>query len=384
MPTNSLSDARCKASKPADKPYKLFDGGGLFLYVAESGSKIWRCAYRLNGKPKTKSFGPYPEVSLSEAREKRDALKKSLRDGDDPMADRKAKRKGITFAEACSEYFGGRDDISPSYKKNATRGLEMHLYAGLGDRNISSIGRADLLIELNKMNAAGLYDYVRKVRMWSSQVFSWAVEHGHTEINPASLIDPEKAFGKRTVESFAALDYHELPEFIERLRMERDLQSVLACWMLAYTWVRTNELRMMTWSEIKGDTWLIPEGKMKRRKDHIVPLSTQAQEIIEQMKARSNGSDYVFPHPFRKDRPMSENAVLYMIGRMGFKGRMTGHGFRSVGSTWANENGYNPDAIERQLAHVPENKVRSAYNRAAYLDERRKMLQDWADWLSSN
>jgi integrase len=161
---------------------------------------------------------------------------------------------------------------------------------------------------------------------------------------------------------------------------------VLACRLMALTWVRTQELRFMEWSEFEqeGTLWRIPQGKMKRRFEHLVPLSTQAQAVIATMKARWAGSKYVFPCDAgrRKDRPMSENAVLYLIGRIGYEHRMTGHGWRSVASTWANESGrYHNDAIERQLAHTPDNKVRAIYNRAAYLPERRKMMQDWADWL---
>lgn len=385
MPTNTLRDALCKAAKPGEKAYKMFDGGGLHLFVSPTGSKTWRIAYRVAGKPQTMSVGPYPEVSLADARAKRDDLKATLRNGGDPMAPRRATRKGMTLREASEAYWAGRKDISPSYRANAERGIEMHLFKKLGDANIGSITRDALLDALTHVDAAGLHVYVRKIRMWVGQVFDWAVENGHATINPAALIKPEKAFGKAMVESFAALSLREMPDFLKRLNMEATLQSVLACKLLAYTWVRTNELRMMEWTEIdKGDAlWIIPAGKMKRRKDHLVPLSRQAMDIIKMMHARNSGSIYVFPSDRRDDRPMSENAILYLIHRIGYKGRMTGHGFRSVASTWANENGFNPDAIERQLAHVPDNKVRSIYNRAAYLPERRAMLQDWADWFDS-
>ena len=385
MPTNTLTDARCKAFKPADKAQKMFDGGGLYLFVAPSGAKTWRAAYRLAGKEKTISFGPYPAVSLAEARQKRDALKATLRDGGDPMAPRKATRKGMTLSEASAAYWAGRKDLSDSYRMNAERGIEMHLLPVLGDRPVGSITRDDLLAELMRMDAAGLHVYVRKVRMWAGQVFEWAVEHGHASINPAALIRPEKAFGRAVVESFAALTLRCLPDFLQRLALEQDLQSVLACRLLAYTWVRTNELRMMEWSEIDESSgqWIIPAGKMKRRRDHIVPLPRQAMAIIKEMAARRRGSIYVFQSDRRVDRPMSENAILYLIHRIGYKGRMTGHGWRSVASTWANERGYSPDAIERQLAHVPDDKVRAIYNRAEYLTERRDMLQAWADWVES-
>ena len=383
MLTNKLNEAKCRAAKAGEKPVKLFDGGGLYLFVSPTGSKTWRVSYRVGGKAQQKSLGPYPDVSLAEARKKRDELKGQLRDGVDPMRERRARRSGLTLEAACRDFWSGRKDVSESYRQNALRALEMHLWPGLGNVPINAIDRSLLLAELQRIDAKGLHEYVRKTRMWVGQVFEWAVENEHCAINPALLINPEKAFGKSAVESFAALDPRDMPDFVQRLNMERDLQSVLACRMLAYTWVRTNELRNMLWSEIDGDVWLIPAGKMKRGKDHLVPLSRQAVDVLTTLKARSRDSAYVFPAEHRDDRPMSENTVLYLIHRIGYKGRMTGHGFRSVASTWANERGYNPDAIERQLAHVPGDKVRAVYNRAAYLPERRAMLQDFADWFDS-
>lgn len=385
MPTNTLSDARCKAARPAEKAYKLFDGGGLFLYVSPTGSRTWRMAYRVAGKPQTMSFGPYPEVSLAEARERRDAEKAKLRSGEDPMAARRVMRRGISLAEANEAYWAGRKDLTDAYRENARRGIEMHLGPRLGNRILASITRDDLLGELQRMDAAGKHSYVRKVRMWSSQLFEWGMENSYCTINPAAMIRPEKAFSKAPVEHFAALELAEVPGLIQRLAMEGELQSVLACLMLAYTWVRTVELRKMEPEEIDWDEaiWRIPGRKMKRKKDHLVPLPRQAMEILRKMKARSPGSRFVFPCDRRNDRSMSENAILYLLHRIGYKGNMTGHGWRTVASTWANENGYKPDAIERQLAHSPEDKVRAAYNRAEYLPERREMLQAWADWLDS-
>lgn len=383
MPTNTLTDAKCKGAKPAEKDFKMYDGGGLFMFVSAKGAKTWRLAYRFAGKPKTMGFGPYPAVSLAAAREKRDEAKRSLADGQDPMAPRRAIAKGTTLRQATDAYWDGRKDVTDAYRANAKRGIEMHLYPSLGDHNVGAITRDDLLADLNRMDAAGLHVYVRKVRMWIGQVFEWAIEQGMAQINPAALINPKKAFGKAKVESFAALELRDVPAFIDRLRMERDIQSVLACKLLAYTWVRTGELRMMLWSEVDMDAgvWIVPAGKMKRKRDHMVPLPHQAVAILRQLKERSRGSEYVFPGDRRQDRPMSENAVLYLLHRMGYKGAMTGHGWRSVASTWANESGYNEDAIELQLSHVPDNKVRAVYNRAKYIDERRAMLQAHADWL---
>lgn len=381
MPTNQLSDARCRGVKATDKAQKLFDGEGLHLFVTPKGAKVWRLAYRLSGTPKTMSFGPYPAVGLAEARQKRDKAKAMLRDGLDPMSERQHKKVALTLDQASAEYWAGRKDISPSYIANATRAIDQHLGPHIGSMDVGRVTRQQLLDALLIMDAKGLHEYVRKTRMWVGQVFDWAVERGLAEINPAALIKPEKAFGKSKVEHFAALELREIPAFLERLSFEGELQSVLAMRLLALTWVRTNELRFMRWDEVDGNTWLIPAGKMKRRLDHVVPLSAQAVELLEVLKQRAGSSVYVFPSERSKERPISENAILALLARMGYKGRMTGHGWRSVGSTWANENGYPPDVIERQLAHVPADAVRSAYNRAIYMEARRKMLQDWSEWL---
>lgn len=385
MATNTLTDARCRAAKPGEKAYKLFDGGSMFLWVSPNGAKVWRLAYRLSGKPKTISIGPYPEVSLSAARAKRDEIKATLRDGGDPMAPRKKARKGLTLRQASEAYWSGRKDLTAAYLLNATHGIEQHLLPVLGDRDIGSIGRDDLLTELRKMDEAGLYSYVRTVRMWVSQVFEWAIEHGDATINPAKLIRPEKAFGKKAVEHFAALDIREVPDLMRRLRFEGDLQSVIACRLMAYTGARTVELRKMQWSDIdEADAlWLLPAEVMKNGKEHVIPLTTQALAILREMKSRSRGGPYVFPNDHRPREPMSENAVLYLLHRIGYKGAMTGHGWRSIISTWANKQGFNRDAIERLLAHVSGDRVRAAYNRWEYLPERRAILQAWCDWLDA-
>jgi integrase len=379
MATNTLTDSKCKAAKPKDKPQKISDGGGLYLHVMPTGSKLWRLAYRVDGKQQTASFGPYPEVSLAAARQMRDDAKSKLRSGA-PVKE-KPQRVGLTLTKAHDVYWSGRKHLSEGYLDNERRAFEMHVEPHIGTRPIASITRADLLAVLNILDEAWKHNYVRKIRMWLAQVWDWAIEQGEATENPARTIKPERAFGKKAVKHFAALTLPEVPDLIERLSYEDELQSVLGCKMLALTWVRTKELRMMEWSEIDGDLWRIPEGKMKRKRDHLIPLSTQALGILDKLRKRSRGSVYVFPNDRRLDRPMSENSILYMLGRIGYKGRTTGHGFRTIGSTWANENGYSKDAIERQLAHAPDDKVRAIYNRAEFMPERRNMLQDFADWL---
>ncbi|MDR2614347.1 MAG: integrase arm-type DNA-binding domain-containing protein, partial [Candidatus Accumulibacter sp.] len=262
MPTNKLRDAQCRGAKAMERPYKLFDGGGLHLFVSPTGAKTWRVAYRLLGKPKTMSFGPYPDVSLAEAREKLAGVKAVLRQGGDPMRKKPGKR-GVTFRDAVGAYWEGRKDVTDGYRADALRGLEMYLFPALGGTPIGTIGRDDLMAALQRLDAAGRHVYVRKMRIWASQVFDWAVENGYSTQNPAALIRPEKAFGRAIRGHFAALALAETPEFLDRLAMEHDLNSVLACRMLALTWTRTIELRMMEWREIDGDTWIIPAGKMK-------------------------------------------------------------------------------------------------------------------------
>lgn len=383
MPTsNTLTDHQCRSAKPGEKARKLFDGHGMFLFISPAGAKVWRMTYREGGKAQTLVIGPYPLITLAEARVRRDDVRRKLVAGESPKAG-KAPRAAVTLSAAVQSYWAGRKDVTESYVSNALRGLAMYLEPALGKRAVGSISKDDLLEQLSKVDQAGKHVYARRVRMWVSQVFDWAIEHGHAEINPAALIRPEKAFGKRQQHSHAALDVSDVPEFLLRLSYESDLLSAIACRLLALTWVRTTELRMMLWDEIDGDVWRIPEGKMKRRRDHLVPLSRQALEMLALMRARSRGR-FVFGADHTGDRPISENTVLYLLHRMGYKGRMTGHGWRAVASTWANERGYNPDAIERQLAHAPEDKTRAAYNRAAYMAERRQMLQDWADWLDKS
>jgi integrase len=385
MPTiNKLTDNQVRAIRAEDKPKKYADGAGLYLFVPPSGAKLWRYRYRDEAsKPQTLTFGAYPLVSLAEARKQRDDARKFVMADEVPPQKRGAPKgqKDITLADAVEQYWPTRKDLSDGYRTKAENCLVQHIVPVLGKRLMREISRTDLMDALKPMDAKGLHVQVRKARLWLSSVWEWTIEHDYATDNPCLQIRPEKAFGRTLTESHAALDLKEVPDFMARMSVEAELQSVLACKLLALTWTRTNELRKMTWAEIDGDLWRIPGERMKRRKDHLVPLSRQALGIIDKMHQRSRGSDYVFPSDRRDDRPMSENAILYLIHRMGYKGKMTGHGMRSVGSTWANEGGYSSDAIERQLAHVPDDKIRAVYNRAEFLPERRAMLQAFADWL---
>lgn len=378
MATNKLTDAVCRRAVATGKPQKLTDGHGMFLFVSPKGAKVWRVAYRLAGKQQTAVLGPYPLISLADARVKRDELRTALLNG---VLAKPEKTSDITFAKACETYWAGRKDVTERYRGNATRGLDMHLGV-LGALRVRDITRQRMLDELMILDNQDKHVYSRRVRVWASMVLEWAKERGYCEANVAQEINPKTAFGRARVRHHAALKLVDVPAFMARLGLECDLLSVLACRMLMLTWVRTGELRLMLWEEIEGDLWRIPAGKMKRGKEHLVPLPVQAVALLTKLKARSR-SEYVFPNDRRRDRPMSENSILYLLGRIGYGGVLTGHGFRSIGSTWAHEAKYPSEAIEMQLAHTPGDKVASAYNRAEYLSTRREMLQAFADWLEN-
>lgn len=379
MPTaNNLTDAKCRAAKPGDKAQKLFDGHGLHLFVSPRGAKVWRVAYRLEGKPQTATLGPYPLLSLADARTKRDELRRKLLDGVNPKAEQV---KGMTLEVAARMYWAGRQDVTDRYRHDSIRALERYVFKMVGAKTLGTLTKEEMLEPLNVLNAIGKFALVRKVRMRLVSVFDWGIEHGYCQHNPVKLIKPEKAFGKSEHKPLAALELSDVHSFFERLKMEGDLRSVLAAKLLSLTWVRTNEMRRMRWEQVDGNLWRVPRGTMKKRRDHLVPLSRQALEILDKLRLQSRESVYVFPGEHTIQRPISENTVLALLYRMGLKGKMTGHGFRSIGSTWANERGFNADAIERQLAHAPSDKTRAAYNRAEYLDERKTILQAWGDWL---
>lgn len=378
MPSNRLTDAVIKRAAATDKPYKLTDGEGLYLYVSTAGGKSWRLQYRRDGKQQTATLGRYPDVTLAQARQKRVDARAVIADGDKPAVRIKT---GTTLKQASAAYWGGRHDVSEVYKHNATRALEMYILPTLGSKPVGAVTKADCMDVLGRMNAAGKFVYVRKTRRWLGQVLDWAVESGHAESNVVAEIRPEKAFGKRKQVSYPAIDPSQASDLLARLAMETRTQTIIATELLMLTWVRTGELRGMRWAEIEGDTWRIPEGRMKRRQEHLVPLSRQAQALLKELHDRRLSDDIVFVNARSNDRPMSENAILYMLGRIGYRKIMTGHGFRSLASTWANDRQWSPDAIEMQIAHSKTDAVRAAYNRAAYMPIRREMMQAFADWV---
>lgn len=381
---NALTTAKIKSLQAKEKAYKVFDGGGLYLYISTTGIKSWRFDYRFNEKTKTATFGTFPLFSLAEARDKRDEFKKIIAEGEDPMRQRQKIKEEPLFRDVFERYWQTRQDLTPAYRMNMKNGFERHVLFFIGDLKISQITKSDILEVLKKAEERGILAYLKKIKLWISLVFEYAIANELTNENPSANIRLDKTFAKYEVKHIPALDFTELPAFFERLSYEeQNIISVLALKFVALTVVRSNELRFMQWDELdlENNLWRIPAKRMKRKKDHLVPLSPPALAILKILSERRRGSAYVFESSNKLNRAISENAILALIGKMDYKGKMTTHGWRSCFSTWANENEYMPDVIERQLAHVPTNSVRAAYNRAEYLTHRRQLLNDWAEFL---
>lgn len=388
MASNRLTDVICRSAKyDLDGSKKLFDGGGLFMELMPTGSKKWRLKFRFNGKENRMSFGDYPLVSLAEAREKRDAAKKLLLEGIDPAQHRadsrrqQAIRSENLFSLIAEEWIGNkRDGWSEHHAGRIRNQLDREVCPDLGMRPISEITAPDLLAVIRRIEERGALETAKKTLQMCGQIFRYAVMTGRAERDPSG--DLRGALRTRTVKNMTRINASELPELKRKIDTYHGQPVTrLALKLLALTFVRTVELRHAEWTEIDVEQaeWRIPADKMKMARPHIVPLSRQALEVIEELRGLTGGGRWLFPHSWHCHQPMSENTVLYAIYRMGYHSRMTGHGFRGLASTILNEKGFSSDWIERQLAHVEGNGVRAAYNHAQYLEGRRTMMQWWAD-----
>ena len=380
---HKLTDAKCRSAKPTQSIWKLFDGGGLYLAVTPSGGKLWRIAYRINGKPQTASLGGLEVLPLREARQQLNEFKINLRKGIVLKAVQAPIMQNISFKTISDKYWATRLDISASYLSAVTRMMQIYIFPVIGDKSIQSIDRKLMLDVLMKIDEKGFASQVRFAKLYCSQVFEYAVIHDMISLNPCSLIKSERVFTKKTTVNNAALDLKDVHAFMSKLETQGNTIEAQITRFLGATALRTQEVRLLKFTHIDGNTAVIPAENMKGKKEHVLPLSTQAMAIIKYMKDRKHGSEYVFPKLKQLDSPVSRGMVLHFIKKLGYENQMTGHGFRSLFSTWANDRGYNEDVIEMQLAHTSKNLVRSTYNRAKYLPQRTKLLQDWADWLFS-
>jgi integrase len=393
--TTPLTDAAIKKLPIREVGYKTGDGHGLSIFTTPHGTKIWRGKYVENGKDRVVVYGNYPDVSLKEARILNSELRARLARGERPDirigGETTAKPvKQPTLAQAIERWLEhhGRSH-SPAYIQNIRYALEAYIVPALGNIQLDAVTRKALLTELLVLDAAGRMDYVRKVRIWVEMVYKYMIHLEECETNPAGQIDPKVAFAVQRKANFPSLPLKHVPDFWRLVNRQRVTQSQLGCRLLALTWVRTDELVGSKWSDIEGDVLRIPGGRMKMNLEHWVPLSRQAKAILAELKQRAGESEFILPGIYRRNQPMSNDAILHFIYDLGYKGRMCGHGWRHVASTWANEQHREDGAkvwdrayTEMALAHV-EGGVSGIYNAAEYLPQRRMMLQSYADWLDA-
>jgi len=386
-----LSDMKIQKAKPKDKSITLFDGGGLFLMVTPTGGKLWRFKYRFDGKEKKLAFGSYPEISLLDARKRRDEARSQLAHGIDPGAVRKAQKQANiqeteTFEIIAREWHERfKSNWTTEYAIKIMSRLEGDVFPHIGAKSINEIKAPELLTVLRRVEARGTFELAHRIRTICGQVFRYAVATGRAERDPAAdlrgALSPVKTINRAAItepKKVAAL-----------LRAIEDYQGsfVVKCALrlAPLVFVRPGELRHAEWSEIDFENaeWNIPASKMKMREPHLVPLSKQAIEILRQIKEYTGGSLYVFTSGRTFDRPMSDNAILAALRRMGYeKSEMSGHGFRAMARTILDEVlQVRPDFIEHQLAHAVRDPNGRAYNRTSHLAERKKMMQLWSDYL---
>ena len=387
----SLTDTKARNAKPKKNQFKLFDTDGLFLLVSPAGGKWWRFKYRLGGKEKLISLGTYPEVSLAQARVRRDEARKQVADGIDPSQARKALKAAkvqneSTFEVVAKEWWTKFTPTwTPGHAVTIKSRLEFNVFPWIGERPVNEIKASELLMVLRRIESRGAFETAHRVRSICGQVFRYAVATGRAERDPAAdlrgalspvklkhhsaITDPEKVAGL-----LRAIDGY-----------QGSLVTKCALRLAPYLFVRPGELRQMEWAQINLEAaeWNIPAEKMKTRQPHLVPLAHQSLEILRELYPLTGTGKYVFPNPRSSKRPMSNNAVLAALRRMGFeKEEMTGHGFRAMARTILDEVlQFRVDFIEHQLAHAVRDPNGRAYNRTAHLAERRKMMQTWADYL---
>lgn len=384
-----LNARQVDAAKPREKAYKLADGAGLYLEVVPSGSRYWRMKYRFNGKEKRMAFGVYPAVSLAQARALRDEAKKKLAEGIDPSFAKKEEKLvrdvqlNNTFQAVALEWHGTKvSRWSEGYASDIIEAFNKDIFPYIGQQPVNEIKPLVLLNVLRRMESRGATEKAKKVRQRCSEVFRYAIVTGRAEYNPAA--DLTSAMSGHESKHYPFLTVEELPDFFKALSgYTGSPLVVLAARLLILTGVRTGELRGAFWSEfdLEKAVWEIPAERMKMKRPHLVPLSTQALEIVQQLKVMSGQYPLVFPGRNDPRKTMSEASINQVFKRIGYTGRVTGHGFRHTMSTILHEEGFNTAWIETQLAHVDKNAIRGTYNHALYLEGRRKMMQWYADYI---
>ena len=389
-----LNDRQIKNAKPAEKPFKLNDGKGLYLYINTSGGKLWRFDFSHNGKRKTLSIGKYPTISLVEARQAAENARRLLVSGQDP-SEAKQQEKRERQAAALNT-FGSiarrwhTDNLHRWKENHAARVLryfETDVFPAIGAMSIQEIRVSDIKAVIDGVMARGVNNTAEKIREWTGAIFDYAVMLEIVETNPAYSL--RKYIPSKQTDHRPALPREELTEFFRRLILaEIEPQNRIALILNMLTFLRSTELRGGQWNEIDFDAamWTVPAQRMKHEKTapkppHAVPLADWTLELLAELKELTGNTPFLFPSRTKTDGFISDATIGRIIERMGYKGRVTPHGFRSLASSVLNEQGFNPDAIERQLAHIENNKIRAAYNRADYLNERKGFMQWYSDFL---
>jgi len=387
----ALTVVEVKSAKPKEKAYKLADERGLYLLINPNGSKLWKLKYRFAGIEKKLSLGAFPTVSLSDARNQRDEARKQLTNNIDPgVLKNSIKRSSKLAAENSFEAIAREwhAKFTPKWTKEHGERilirLEQNVFPWIGRRPIMEVTTPELLSALRRVESRGAIETAHRILQICGQVFRYGIATGRAERDLSA--DLRGALAPVRKKHHASIT--DPTEVGKLLRVINDYEGFFvtkcALQLAPLFFVRPGELRRAEWSEfdLEKAEWRIPAEKMKMREMHIVPLCTQAIAILQELKAFTGEGIYVFPGVRNKKRPMSENTVLGALRRLGYTtDEMTGHGFRSMASTLLNEQGWNRDAIERQLAHAERNNIRAAYNYAEYLPERRKMMQHWANYL---
>ena len=378
-----------RRAKPEVKAYTLGDGQGLSLLVEPNGSKSWRFRYRYAGKPKMISLGVYPTITLAEARARRDEARKIVAEGKNPSEVRKEQKLALriqsenAFEKIAREWHQMKSaKWSAGYASDIIEAFQNDIFPYVGTRPVGEIKPLELLNVLRKIEKRGALEKMRKVRQRCSEVFRYAIATGRAEFNPAA--DLSSALEVHKSNHFPFLKSDEIPDFLRALDSYAGSRLVqIATKLLMVTGVRTIELRAALWQEFDLDNaiWEIPAERMKMRRPHLVPLSTQALGFLNELKSMTGNYRYVFPGRNDPNKPMSEASVNQLIKRIGYAGKLTGHGFRHTLSTILHENGFNTAWIEMQLAHVDKNTIRGVYNHAQYIEDRKKMMQWYSDFI---
>ena len=385
-----LNDSIIRNSKPGPKPRKLKDGDGLYLLVQPNGARWWRLRYTIRGVEKALSLGVYPEITLKQARQRRQEIRSKIANGVDPSQERKAEKRSldITFEVVAREWWEKRKALwTEGYAAATMARLEKDVFPIIGRRPVKHLDAADFLECLQRIEKRGVLDTAHKIKTKCSEVMRYAVVTRRAVRDP--IVDLKGALMPVRRKHYATITYpSEIGALLRTIDGYRGKSQIVHCALrlLPLVFVRSSELRYARWEEfdLEATQWKIPAERMKAKIAHIVPLSTQAIAILRELHPLTGPDGYLFPSIRSYARPISNNTVNAALRRMGYtKDEMTGHGFRSMASTLLNEQGWRPDAIERQLAHREENDVRAAYNYAEHLPERRKMMQAWADYLDA-